>query len=166
MAHTTAPGSRVDRASRVVIPAGMAVLAWLVALLAVGMVAGLSLSVLNVLPLLLVGVLVWPIYRAAPWRPGLTERTRRFLEGNRAAILAGAGLLVVRSVPVTPGPVVGLLDLPFRSTGLLFGASVFYRSHVGAAFGRFILDFGQWYLEGLWLFGLGLLLAGLARRVK
>lgn len=166
MAHHESPTSRLVRVTRVAVPAGLAVLTWLVVLLAVGVLAGLTASVMNIVPVILVGLLFWPVFRAAPWRPGVTERMRRFVRTNRDPILVAIALFVLRSVPVTPDLLVSLLDLPFRATGLLFGASVFYRRHVGAAFGRFILDFGQWYLEAFWLFGIGLLVAGVVRRVR
>lgn len=156
-----------ERAARVVLPAGLAVVTWLVVLIGVGLVARLdSLSPLNLLPLFVVAIMFWPIYLAAPWKPGLTDRIGDTLGGNRDGVAVAAGLLVVRSLPFTPDVLLTLLDLPFRSAGVLFGAGLFYRRLVSLAFGRFLLSFGQWYLEAFWLFVLGSILAGLGGRVR
>lgn len=154
--------TRGERAARVAVPTGLAAGTWLVVLVGVGLLARLD-SPLDLLPLFVVGVMLWPVYLAAPWRPGVTGRVLRTVERNRWGIVAAAGLLVVRALPVTPGPLLTLLDLPFRSAGVLFGAGLFYRELFGPAAGRFLLSFGQWYLELFWLFLAGSLLVRLGR---
>jgi hypothetical protein len=143
--------ARGGRAARIAVPAALAVVTWLVVLVGVGLVAGVD-SPLDLLPLFVVAVMLWPVYLAAPWRPGLTERVLGAAERNRWGIAAGLGLLLARWLPFAPGELLTLLDLPFRSAGVLFGAGLFYRRLFGPTTGRFLLSFGQWYLELFWLF--------------
>jgi hypothetical protein len=140
-----------ERVARLAISAGLAVVTWLVLLVGVGLVAGLD-SPLELLPLFVVIVMLWPVYLAAPWRPGMTGRVLGAVERNRWGIAAGFGLLLLRWLPFIPGPLLTVLDLPFRSAGVLFGAGLFYRRLFDPAVGRFLLSFGQWYLELFWLF--------------
>lgn len=145
------------RLARVTVAAGLAVLTWLVGLVALGTVAGMeSVSPLALVPLLVIALMAWPLYRAAPWRPGLAERTLSWLVRTRYGLAVAAGIAVLRTLPVTPGLVQFVLDVPFRAAGLLFGARLFYAERLGAAAaGRLVLQAGLWYLEALWLVLLG-----------
>lgn len=147
--------------------AGLAVVTWLVVLVGVGVAAGIEPpSPLSAVPLFVVVLMAAPIYAVAPWQPEPGGRVVAWIRGNRAAIAVAAGLLVVRALPVAPGPLVGLLDLPFRSAGLLFGVELFYRELVGPATGAFLRTFAQWYLEALWVLVLGGLVVDAARWVR
>lgn len=158
--------SRARAALAVAVPVCLAVLTWLVALLAVGVVASVGVpSLLDLVALFVVGITFWPIYRVAPWRPGMTGRVVEWLRNNRTTIGIAVALLVARSLPFAPGLVVGLLDLPFRSASILFGASVFYRQQVGPEVGHVLLKFGQWYLEIYWLLVIGYFLTPIGRRL-
>lgn len=149
------------------VPAGLGVLTWLVLVVAIGAVAELdSLSVLNVLGLLVIVVMFWPLYLLAPWRPALTERVTDVARGRGTGILVAAALGVLRVLPVTPDVLVGILNLPFRSAGVLFGAKLFYGRRLGAEAGRYVLKFGQWYLEALWLFLIGVALVRFGRWIR
>lgn len=148
--------------TRFLAPAVLAVLTWLVVLVAIGVLSRFgSPSILNLLSLVVVVVMVYPLTIVAPWRPDLTERLTAWARRNWHGVAGGAVLFVVRLLPV-PGLVGGLLDLPFRSAGMLFGAKLFYAQRLGEPTGQLLLSFGQWYLELLWLFLLG---TGLARAV-
>lgn len=159
MVTTENPSNRrlpVDRAARVAVPAGMAVVTWLVVLLGAGLVLRPGALLAAAIPLVVVGVMLWPLVAVAPWRNGVTGRVRGWAARQRSSLLVTAGLAAVLAVPfvadLLPGVLVGILRLPFRATGMLFGASVFYRERVGAFAGRTLLRFGQWYLEVLWLY--------------
>jgi len=153
VSHRRERGTRI---ALVAVPVGLAVIAWLALLVTLGVVAELdALSLLNVLPLLVVLVMFWPLYLLAPWRPGLTERVVDWAGTHRDGILVAVVLGVVRVVPFAPDLLVGLLNLPFRSAGVLFGAKLFYGERLGTEAGRLVLRFGQWYLEAFWLFIVG-----------
>lgn len=150
-------------AARALVAAGLAAVTWLVALVAVGVVAEMDTSsALGVLPLFVVALMAAPLYAVAPWRPEPGGRVVAWIRANRTAIGLAVGLLLVRAVPVAPGVLVGLLDLPFRSAGLLFGAELFYRRLIGPAAGEFLRSFAQWYLEALWVLVIGGILADAA----
>lgn len=164
VSHRREQGKRV---ALVAVPVGLAVIAWLELLVAVGVVAELdALSLLNLLPLLVVLVMFWPLYLLAPWRPGLTERVVDWAGAHRDGILAAVVLGVVRVVPFAPDLLVGLLNLPFRSAGVLFGAKLFYGERLGTEAGRLVLRFGQWYLEAFWLFVVGTALVRLGNWIR
>lgn len=161
------PGDVVDRAFELGVPVGLAVLTWLALLVAVGFLARLnSLSFMNVLPVFIVGLLFWPVYRAAPWRAGMGQRVRRRAQDRttEAGVIVVLGLLPV--VPVVPDPLISLLQLPYRGSGVFFGASLFYRHRLGPTAGRLLLAFAQTYLQLVWLYLLSKGLVGLARRVR
>lgn len=114
--------------------------AWLVLLVAFGVFAGLdSLSVLTLVPLLVVVVMLWPLYALAPWRPGLADRVIDRTVANRWGILGAFAVGRLRVFPVTPDLLVRLLDLPFRSAGMLFGAKLFYAERLGPRAGDVVL---------------------------
>lgn len=147
-------------ATRGAVAAGLAVVTWLVVLVAVGVVARLDpSSILSAVSLFVVALVIAPIYAVAPWQPAPGGRVVAWIRANRASVAVAAGLLVVRTLPVAPDPLVGLLDLPFRSAGVLFGVELFYRDLAGPAAGAFLRRFAQWYLELLWLLVLGGLVA-------
>lgn len=153
-----------DSFAHVAVPVGLAVVTWLVVLITVGLLARFgSVSILGIISVLVVGVMLWPIAIVAPWRPGVTERVLDWGDGNRTTFGVAVLLLVLRSLPVTPGIVAGILDVPFRSAGTLFDAKLFYAQHVAPAFGQFVLSFGQWYLELFWLFVLAEILVRIVR---
>lgn len=157
----------IERGIRIAVPVGVAVLTWLGLLLAVGLVLRIdSVSVLNLLQFVIVGVVFWPLWRVAPWREGFTQRVLSFFDGNRSALLAAAGLGVLPMLPGVPGLVASLLNLPYRGSGVLFGASLFYRERLGGTVARVLLRSWQWYLQALWLYILGSAVAALVRRLR
>lgn len=154
-------------AARAAVAGGLAVLTWLVALVAAGVVARIEpASPLSIAPVFVVLLMVAPLYKLAPWRPEPGGRVLGWLRTNRAAVGVAVVLLLLRTIPFTPGPLVGLLDLPFRSAGFLFGVELFYRELVGPGAGVFVRQFAQWYLEALWLLVIGGLLADFGRWVR
>lgn len=156
-----------DRLVGLFVPVALAVFTWLAALLALGFIARLnSLSLLNVLPVFFVVLLFWPVYRAAPWRPGLAGRVYRWARDQRleAAAVIGLGLLPV--VPFVPDVLVSLLQLPYRGSGIFFGAALFYRERFGPLAGRILLTFGQTYLQLLWLFFMAKGVVFVVRRLR
>lgn len=157
----------LERFVAVGVPVGLAVLTWLAVLLAVGFLARLnSLSVLNLLPLFFVGLLFWPVYRAAPWREGMAERVRSWARGQRTefAVIVVLGLLPL--VPPVPDLLVSLLQLPYRGSGIFFGASLFYRERLGPMAGRLLLGFAGTYIQLIWLYLLSKGVVGLVRRLR
>lgn len=157
MSVTGRAGSRLSTAleplAPVAVPIGLAVLTWLTLLLTAGLLARLgSVSLLNLLPLFFVGVLFWPIYEVAPWREGVTARTRRWASRRGPVFVVTGVLAVVPLVPFVPDLLVTLLQLPYRGTGIFFGASLFYRARFGPLVGRLVLGFGQTYLQLFWLY--------------
>lgn len=165
--HDAPPAAIVDRAFELGVPVGLAVLTWLALLLAVGFLARLTaLSFLNVLPVFVVGLLFWPVYRAAPWRAGMAERVRRWSHDRTTEVGVLVGLGLVPLVPVVPDLLVTLLQLPYRGSGIFFGASLFYRQRLGPTAGRLLLVFAQTYLQVIWLYLLSKGVVGLARRLR
>lgn len=157
----------LDRVLEITVPVGLAVLTWLALLVAVGFLARLnSLSVLNVVPVIFVGLLFWPIYRAAPWQPGTTTRVRRWARHQQAEFVIVLGLGLLPLVPFVPDLLVSLLQLPYRGSGVFFGASLFYRERFGSLAGRLVLTFGQTYIQLLWLYLLSKGVIGLVRRLR
>lgn len=166
-AHGEPTARWADRLVRGVLAAVLAGLTWLVGLLAVGIVAELgALSVLSLLPLAVLALMAWPLYRAAPWRPGLADRAVSTVLATRYGVAAAAVLAGLRALSGTPGALQFVLDVPFRTAGLLFGARLFYADRLGSAAGRLVLRAGLWYLEALWLVLLGTTLARLGRSVQ
>lgn len=156
-----------ERVIGVAIPVAVAVLTWLVGLVTIGVGAGIgSPGILDVLALFVIIVMWWPVYRVAPWQPGMAHRVLEWGRDHRAPMLVAGGLVVVRSLPVTPGILVAVLDLPFRSATILFGVSVFYRQQVGSVVGHGLFKFGQWYLEAYWLLVIGLVIVGLGTKLR
>lgn len=156
----------VDRLSPVAVPVGLAALTWLTLLLAAGVLLRASLSLSSLVPVFFVGLLFWPVYRAAPWREGASARVRRWVRASRVEFAVLAVLAAVPLVPLVPDLVVSALQLPYRGSGLFFGASLFYRQRFGPAAGRTVLRFGQWYFQALWLYLLATMLVGLGRRLR
>ncbi len=157
----------LDRAVELGVPAGLAALTWLGLALAAGFLARLNdLSVLNLLPLFFVGLLFWPVYSAAPWRPGVAERARSWARRSRAELAVVAVLWLVPLAPLVPELVVSLLQLPYRGSGIFFGASLFYRQRLGPEAGRLLLAAAQAYIQLLWLFLLSKGLVAVGRRLR
>lgn len=157
----------VERVAPVAVPAGLAVVTWLTLLLAAGVLVRFEGSLLaTVVPLFFVALLAWPVYRAAPWRAGVTDRTRRWLDREWPVLAVVAGLAVLPILPLVPDPVVSVLQLPYRGSGLFFGATVFYREQLGPLAGRLLLRFGQWTIQLLWLYLLATLVVGAVGRVR
>lgn len=156
-----------DRLAPVAVPVGLAVVTWLTLLLAAGVLLRPgSLSLSNLVPLFFVGLLLWPVYRAAPWRDGTAARVLRWVNRSRAAFAVLAVLFVLPAVPLVPDLLISLLQLPYRGSGLFFGASLFYRERLGPTAARLLLRFGQWYFQALWLYLLATILVGLGRRLR
>jgi len=153
--------------ARVLVPVGLAVATWLVALLAVGYLLGIrSLSPFTLLPLSIVVALFWPIVAVAPWREGASARVVFWIVRNRETLVGIVGLALLAALPVTPRLLVRILELPYRGSGIFFGASLFYREHVGPAFADLLLRFGQWYLELLWLYVVATGAVAVGRRMR
>lgn len=156
----------VARLAAVGIPVGMAVYSWLSLLLLVGYVARLDgVSVLNLVPLLVFGLLFWPLVVVAPWRPRVTDRVLAWTIPRRTTLAVTVVLAGVVAAQLVSGLVATALGLPFRASGMFFGASVFYREQVGGAVGRVVFRFGQWYIEFVWLYLVSGVLVALGRRV-
>lgn len=150
-----------ERVLHVAVPAGLAVVTWLILLLAFGVAANADgVGDLNLLAAAGVGFMLWPIYLAAPWQPELTDRLLDWAHGYSDAIAIAFGLLVLRWVPFVPGFVTGILNVPFRAAGILFPAKLFYQTVFGVGVSELLLSFGLWYLEAFWLFVIGSVLAG------
>ena len=157
----------LDRALAVAVPVALAVVTWLGLLFVVGFLARLNrLSVLNLLPLFFVGLLFWPVARAAPWREGVTDRARTWTEERAVAFVVVAGLALLPLVPFVPDLLVSVLQLPYRGSGIFFGASLFYRERLGPTAARALLLVAQWYLQLLWLYLVSIGLVGLVRRLR
>lgn len=158
---------RLDRAAHVLVPVGLAVFAWLTVLIAAGTVARLDGgSVLNIVPLLLVAFLFWPLYLAAPWKAGATGRVLRWAYASRRVFPVAAVLLVVPYVPFAPDLLASLLTFPFRIVGVLFGVGLFYGRLVAPWFGDLLVAFGQWYFVGIWVYVLASAAVGLVGRLR
>lgn len=146
----------VDRATNIAIPVGMAVITWLVFLIGLGLVLRLeSLSIFNLVPFAVVGLLLWPLAQFAPWRVGVADRVRTWANQHRSELVVMVGLIALTALPAIEltRPIVGILRLPYRNfSGVFFGVSVFYRERFGATVGRLLFEFGRWYLELIWLF--------------
>ncbi len=145
-----------DRVARVVVPVGLGVYTWLAVVLVAGVFlrSGLfSVSISGVLGLL---ALFLPLYAFAPWRPDLTDRVLEWGRERRVALgLAAGAFLLLRT------PVIAVLLAPFATVlqyptlvfpQLVFDAWLFYGERVGDATGRWLFQFGRWYLELLWLY--------------
>jgi hypothetical protein len=165
--HSDGRRTILDRAGRVVVPAALAVLSWLVLLVAVALFARAdATSLLDLLPLIVVPMMGWPLARAAPWRPGVTDRAVGWARANRRAFAVGVATFALRWVPGTPGAVVTLVDLPFRTASVLFGVGVVYRQWVGPAFGSAVFRAAQLYLVAFWLYGIGTIVVDAIRRLR
>lgn len=154
-----------DRLAPIVVPAGLAVVTWLALLLAAGILFradGLSVFV----PLFFVAILLWPVYSAAPWREGASDRAREWLQNDWPALAVAAGLGVLPVLPAVPDLLVSILQLPYRGSGLFFGATLVYRQRFDPLAGRVLLRFGQWTIQLLWLYLLATLVVGAARRLR
>lgn len=126
----------------------------LVGILVVGMVARIEeLSAGSFMQFVLIGVLLWPVYRLAPWRSDLTERVRRWFRSHPWPVAVTAALILWSQLPVAPDLLTWLVLLPFgRTAGLFFGVELFYRPYVGFQTGTLIRNFGQWYVTTLFVF--------------
>lgn len=161
------PAVTVERLVAVAVPVGLAVLTWLSLLLTVGFLARLNaLSFLNLVPLFFLLLLFWPVYRAAPWREGVAERVGRWARDHTTEFAVLVALGILPYVPLLPDLVVTLLQLPYRGSGIFFGASLFYRERLGPMAGRLLLRFAQAYLQLIWLYLLAKGTVGLARRLR
>lgn len=159
------PASRLRGAVAIAVPAGLAVGTWFVVLLAVGVIARAD-SLLDLLPSFFIGLLLWPVVRAAPWREGVTARTRAWAHRNRGALVVAVVLAVLPALPFVPDVVVTVLQLPYRGSGMFFGASLVYREPLGSAASRTLLRFGQWSFHALWLYLLATGLLAIGRRLR
>lgn len=149
------------------VPAGLAVVTWLVALLAAGYLLRLkSVTFFTVIPLVVIFALFWPIIAAAPWRPAVSARVVLWAKRNHETLFAVVLLTLVAVLPFTPDLLIRVIELPYRGSGIFFGASLFYRERLGATFAEVLLRFGQWYLELIWLYVLGSALATVVRWVQ
>lgn len=157
----------IDRLLTAAVPVGLAAVTWLGLLLTAGFLVRLNrVSLLDLLPVFFVALLFWPVLRAAPWREGAADRVRAWAGDRFAEFAVVAGLAVLPLVPVVPDLLVSLLQLPYRGSGVFFGASLFYRERVGPLAGRMLLAAAQWYLQLLWLYLLSTGIVGLARRLR
>lgn len=160
-------GVALEDLVRTAVPVGLAILTWLGVLLTVGFLARLnSLSLLNVLPIFFLGLLFWPIYRVAPWRPGAGDRVRHWMGDQSVEIAVLGGLWVLPLLPLVPDLLVTLIQLPYRGSGVFFGASLFYRERLSPLTGRLLLNFAQIYIQALWLYFLSKGTVGLVRRLR
>lgn len=163
----TAPSPDDVTLDRVAVPVGLAVLTWLGLLLAVGFLARLgSLSLLNLLPVFFVALLFWPVYRIEPWREGATDRVVAWARQRRVVVPVVIGLALLPLVPLVPDLLVSVLQLPYRGSGVFFGATLFYRARFGPAVARLLLVFAQTYLQLLWLYFLAVGLVEVVRRLR
>lgn len=137
----------------VIVPIGLAVVTWLVFLLTAGTVLRInSFSLLDLIPLVVIALMFWPIAAIAPWYDGVTQRVLDWVRPRRPVFPVIVALFLVTRLPLIPDLVVRFLNLPFRVSGIIFGASVYYRQLVGDEFAAFLLRFGQLYLEAVWLY--------------
>lgn len=159
--------SPVTQTAAVIVPIGLAVVTWLVLLLAVGTVLRIkSFSILDVIPLFVIALMFWPIASIAPWYNGVTQRVLNWLRPRRTVFPVILALFLATQLPLVPDLVVRFLNLPFRVSGILFGASIYYRQFVGPEFAAFLLRFGQAYLEAVWLYILASGIVLLTRRAR
>lgn len=171
MSLTTASEGRLpisaDRLVDLAVPVGLAVVTWLTLLLGVGVLVRVSApSVLDLVPLFFVVVLLWPVYLAAPWREGVSGRVRGWASRHTTEFAVVVGLALLPLVPFVPDLLVSLLQLPYRGSGVFFGASLFYRQRLGATAGRLLLVFAQTSFQLIWLFLLSKGVLGLVRRLR
>lgn len=161
------PTVTAERVLGVAVPVGLAVLTWLALLLTIGFLARLnSLSVLNLVPLFFVVLLFWPVYLAAPWRDGVSERVRSWARGQTTEFAVAVAFGLLPLVPVVPDLLVSVLQLPYRGSGIFFGASLFYRQRFGPPAGRVLLNFAQVSIHLVWLYLLSKGTVGVARRLR
>lgn len=161
---TAAPDASIEDTVRIGVPILLAVVTWLLLLLLAGYVLRLStLSLFNLLPLLVFGILFWPVATFEPWRDGAGSRVRAYLRANRTAILVTLVLAALVVFPFVPDLLSRILALPFRASGIFFGASIFYCERLGATVGQAIFRFGQLYLVFLWLYVLSTVLVSVGR---
>jgi len=161
-----APENRLGAAAQILVPVGMGVLTWLVFVLVVGSAASLSsLSVMSIILLFAFGLLALPVYRFRPWESGLTERVLTFAHTRRLTLAVAVGLFVLVRLPVVAdllGPVLSVLLLPLRGVPqILFGAKIFYANLLGEFVGRAVFLAGRLYVEFLWLYTVGIVVATL-----
>lgn len=157
----------IERATRVAVPVALGVVTWLVLLIVAGTLARFDpSSLLNLLPLLIVGLMLWPLWLLAPWKSGVTERVTSFFTKRRTELVVMGVLVVLSVLPFVPGQLRGILNIPYRSAGMLFGPSLIYRQRVDPRFGQVLLTFGQWYLEAFWLFVIASGLTSVGRRFR
>jgi len=158
------PPDRLARATDIAVPVGFGVVTWLVVALLAGYLLRLgSLSLINLLPLFVFGILLWPIVAFEPWREAAPPAARDWLRRNRSQILLAGLLVALLAVPFVPDLIARGLALPFRASGIFFGASVFYRQRLGATVGQALFRFGQWYLVALWFYVLASVLVSVGR---
>lgn len=157
----------IERAVRIGVPVGLAVVTWLLLLLLAGYLLRLeSLALFNLLPLFVFGILFWPVVAFEPWRENAAAAFRAYLRSNRTALLVTGLLVALILVPFVPDLVSRILVLPFRASGIFFSASMFYREQLGATVGQAVFRFGQLYLVFLWLYVLSTVLVSFGRWVR
>jgi len=143
----------VDRIIRFAILVGVALTLGLVGILVVGLSARIEgLSAGAFMQILVIVVLLWPVYRLAPWQSDLTERVRGWFRSNKTPVAVAAVLILSSRLPFAPGLLSALVRLPFSQTaGVFFGAELFYRPYVGFELGMAIRRVGQWYVATLFV---------------
>lgn len=165
---TDDPIEYVDRGLRFVVPAGVAIAVGMVGIVVAGLglrIEGLAAT--SLMQLLLIAVLLWPVYRLAPWRPGVTERVRGWFRSNRSPVAVAAVLILGSRLPFAPDLFAALVDVPLvRTSGFFYGVEVFYRPHVGFEFGKVIRRFGQWYVTVFFVLGVVVLVIDIGKSIR
>ncbi|MFB6362387.1 MAG: hypothetical protein ABEH59_13840 [Halobacteriales archaeon] len=157
----------IEDVVRIAVPVALAILTWLGLLLTVGFLARVnSLSLLNILPIFFLVLLFWPIYSVAPWRPGAGERVQNWIRGQYVEFAVLGGLWMLPIFPLGPDLLVTVIQLPYRGSGVFFGASLFYRERLNPTASRLLLNLAQVYIQALWLYFLSKGTVGLVRRVR
>jgi hypothetical protein len=148
------------RLAAVVLPAGMAVLTWLVGLTLVGYAVGMeSVTVPGLLRGLFLGLLVWPIVAVKPWRGGLASRLRRWGREKLSVILVAAALASL-AVVGWPAVLTTVLWFPLDVVGL-YGLAAVVRDGAGPAAAAGLVAFARTGLLLAWLYLLGAVVVGL-----
>lgn len=164
---TTASDTRRS-ALGLLVPAGTAVLTWVVLLVLVAYVASFGpMTITRLFEAMLVAALVWPVYRLAPWRSGLTDRVRWWLRTHwptyALAVVIVAGTAILAAID---GPAIVLAVLRFPvETVELFRLSAFVQSHAGAGAAAAVLFAARLLLQALWALLLAALLHAAGRGV-
>jgi hypothetical protein len=152
------------RLAAVVLPAGMAVLTWLVGLTLVAYAVGMeSVTVPGLLRGLFLGLLVWPIVAFAPWRGGLASRLRRWAREKLSVILVSAALASL-AVVGWPAVLMAVLWFPLDVVGL-YGLAAVVSNGVGPAAAAGLMAFARTGLILAWLYLMGTVLVTLVGAV-